>query len=201
MIAQLRGTIVSAAATSFVIDVAGVGYLTNTTPRTSAGLRVGESSTIHTSLVVREDSLTLFGFAEAGERDTFELLLTASGVGPKLAVAVVSMLSPAELRAAIASEDLGRLCSVPGIGRKGAQRLVLELKDKVNQLASLADDEQPVIVSGGWRDQISAGLESLGWSTKDAAAACEAVAPLVEEQPDIAIPELMRAALVSLGRR
>lgn len=148
-----------------------------------------------------KDSLTLFGFAEAGERDTFELLLTASGVGPKLAVAVVSMLSPAELRAAIASEDLGRLCSVPGIGRKGAQRLVLELKDKVNQLASLADDEQPVIVSGGWRDQISAGLESLGWSTKDAAAACEAVAPLVEEQPDIAIPELMRAALVSLGRR
>ena len=97
-----------------------------------AGLRLGQRATLATSLIVREDSLTLYGFASADEREFFELLLTATGVGPKLAQAALAVLSPDELRSAIATENLVQLCKVPGIGRKGAQRIVIELKDKIN---------------------------------------------------------------------
>lgn len=208
MIAQLTGTVVQAGATSMVLDVNGVGYLAHTTPATAAAVRPGEGTTIHTSLVVREDSLTLYGFHRVGERDAFELVQSASGVGPRLAAAIVSVLTPAELRRAISSEDLARLCTVPGIGRKGAQKLVLELKDKVLVLA--ADEagaaegtDAPVTRSGGelWREQVGEGLQGLGWSAKDAAAACDNVAHLLEEDPDMAIGTLMRAALNSLARR
>lgn len=205
MISQLTGTVVRAGATSFVIDVAGVGYLAHTTPATAAALRLGEQTKVHTSLVVREDSLTLYGFADAGEREAFELVQTASGVGPKLATAMVSVLSPSEIRDAVQSEDLARLCSVPGIGRKGAQKIVIELKDKVLVLG--ADDAAgsrpaPVPTHGQrWRDQVAEGLQGLGWSAKDAAAATDNVAHLVDENPDIAVGSLMRAALNSLARR
>lgn len=205
MISQLTGTVVRAGATSFVIEVAGVGYLAHTTPATAAGLRVGEETVVHTSLVVREDSLTLYGFADPGEREAFELVQTASGVGPKLATAMVSVLSPSEIRDAVQTEDLARLCTVPGIGRKGAQKIVIELKDKVLVLG--ADEEvgsrrAPVATTGErWRDQVSEGLQGLGWSAKDAAAATDNVAHLVEENPDVAVGSLMRAALNSLARR
>ncbi len=204
MIAQLSGTVVRAEATAFVIEVAGVGYLAHTTPATSASLRPGEPSTVHTSLVVREDSLTLYGFANPEERDAFELVQTASGVGPRLAVAIVSVLSPSRIKQAILAEDLATLCSVPGIGRKGAQKLVLELKDRV---LVLGDGEntaaQPPARPGeeAWRQQVVAGLEGLGWSTRDAAAACDGVAHLVEEDPTIPVASLMRAALSSLAKR
>ncbi|GAB3814647.1 Holliday junction branch migration protein RuvA [Tessaracoccus terricola] len=205
MIAQLTGTVAQAGATSFVLEVGGVGYLVNTTPATAAAVRPGETSTIHTSLVVREDSLTLYGFQLPGEREAFELVQTASGVGPRLAAAIVSVLSPAEIRRAVSTEDLARLCTVPGIGRKGAQKIVIELKDKV---LLLPDDESgdgaaPAPAAGGelWREQVGEGLQGLGWSARDAATACDNVAHLVEEEPGIAIGTLMRAALNSLARK
>lgn len=202
MIQQLRGTVIEAGATTFTIDVGGVGFKALTTPATAAGLRLAETVTVHTSLVVREDSMTLYGFDDPGERDAFELVQTASGVGPKLAAAIVSVLSPSEIRRAISSEDLSRLCSVPGIGRKGAQKLVIELKDKVLLLADTQGDAPVAPVAGQvWREQVSEGLQGLGWSTKDAAAACDNVAHLVEAEPDIAIGALMRSALNSLAKR
>ncbi len=202
MIQQLRGTVIEAGATTFTIDVGGVGFKALTTPATAAGLRIGESTTVHTSLVVREDSMTLFGFDDPGERDAFELVQTASGVGPKLAVAIVSVLSPSELRRAVGSEDLARLCSVPGIGRKGAQKLVIELREKVLLLADAGGGPAAApATTEAWREQVSEGLQSLGWSTRDAATACDNVAHLVDAEPTMAIGPLMRAALNSLAKR
>ncbi len=202
MIQQLRGTVIEAGATTFTIDVGGVGFKALTTPATAAGLRLGEIITVHTSLVVREDSMTLFGFDDPGERDAFELVQTASGVGPKLAVAIVSVLSPTELRRAVSSEDLARLCSVPGIGRKGAQKLVIELKEKVLLLANTGSEPRAVLTTTEvWREQVSEGLQGLGWSTRDAATACDNVAHLVEAEPSVAIGSLMRSALNSLAKR
>ena len=127
MIAHLDGQVCSVAPDGAVIDVGGVGLLVQCTPGTLAGLRTGERTRVATSLVVREDALTLYGFAGDDERNTFELLQTASGVGPRLALAMLAVFSPDALRRAVAAEDLAALTTVPGIGRKGAQRIVLEL--------------------------------------------------------------------------
>lgn len=204
MISQLTGTVLAAGATWFVIDVGGVGFRALTTPATASALRPGSTCTVHTSLVVREDSMTLFGFDDAGERDAFELVQSASGVGPKLAVAIVSVLSPAELRQAVLSSDLARLCSVPGIGNKSAQKLVIELKDKVLLLDVSAEQANRATANTSgelWREQVAEGLQGLGWSARDAAAACDNVAHLVAENPEASIGSLMRAALNSLARR
>lgn len=201
MIAQLTGTVVAAGGTWLVIDVGGVGLRALCTPATAAAVRLGQAATLHTSLVVREDSLTLYGFTDADERDAFELVQSASGIGPKIAQAVVSVLPPDDLRAAIASENLVALMKVPGIGRKGAQKMVIELKDKVNALGAVtapAGEAGPA--ASGWRDQVKSGLESLGWSSRDADAACDRVEPLLADDPGLGIGELMRAALRSLAR-
>ncbi len=202
MIAQLTGQVTYAGATSFIIEVGGVGYRANTNAHTAASLRIGDVHTVHTSLVVREDSLTMWGFATPAERDAFELMQTASGVGPKVAAAMLSVFNPGELRQVIASEDARRLTSVPGIGPKGAQKIILELKDKV-PLLSDDDTAAPVAVHDDalWRQQVTEGLEGLGWSSKEAQAACEHVAPLVEEDPNVPIATLMRAALSRLAKR
>ncbi|HEY1620249.1 MAG TPA: Holliday junction branch migration protein RuvA, partial [Streptosporangiaceae bacterium] len=131
MIAHLDGTVSAVAPDGAVIDVGGVGMLVQCTPATLAGLRPGERARVATSLVVREDALTLFGFASDDERATFELVQTASGVGPRLAMAMLAVLTPDALRRAVAAEDLAALTSVPGIGRKGAQRIVLELAGRL----------------------------------------------------------------------
>ncbi|CAI9410099.1 MULTISPECIES: Holliday junction branch migration protein RuvA [Aestuariimicrobium] len=202
MINQVRGTCLEAGATWVVVDLGGFGVKALCTPATSAAARPGHSLHLHTSLVVREDSLTLYGFAEAMERDAFELVQTASGVGPKLALAVVSVVAPADFVRAVQQGDLARLTSVPGIGAKGAQKMVIELKDKVAQLG-LTPGPQPDRAPSGdeaWRDQVSSGLQGLGWSSKDADAACEKVAPLVSDDPTIGVGQLMRAALRSLAR-
>ncbi len=202
MISQLTGAIAAAGATWFVIDVGGVGFKGHCTPATAAQLRPGQGATIYTSLVVREDSLTFYGFAAEAEREAFELVQTASGVGPKLALAVCAVLTPRDLKAAILSEDLRALCRVPGIGSKSAQKLVLELKDKA-ALLTLDDDPHPatVIPAGdqAWRDQVTEGLQGLGWSAKEAAAACDAVADMAQQGASIA--QLMRAALGTLAKR
>lgn len=205
MIAQLTGTCVRAGATTCVLDVGGVGYLLHVTPATAACLRPGEQVTLATSLLVRENAVTLFGFADEHERDAFELAQSASGVGPKLALAIVSVLSPSELRRAVQSEDLARLTAVPGIGRKGAEKIVIELRDKVVTLVD-ADSPEPQESPAEqaqelWRAQVSDGLQGLGWSARDAEAACDNVAHLVDETPDVGVAQLLRAALNSLARR
>ncbi len=201
MIAQVSGTVLQVGPTSAVIEVGGLGVLTLCSPNTVAGLRIGQHATLATALVVREDSLTLYGFASSDEREFFELLLTATGVGPKLAQAALAVLSPDELRRAIAGENLVQLCKVPGIGRKGAQRIVLELKDKINAVA-MPEERTPSPGPGAaWRDQVAQGLQGLGWSARDADVACAEVEHLVTDDPDVSVPVLMRAALQTLARR
>lgn len=201
MIAQLTGSVVQLGPTSAVIEVGGFGVLTHCSPNTSAGLRIGQTATLATSLIVREDSLTLYGFSSGDEREFFELLLTATGVGPKLAQAALAVLSPDDLRRAIATENLVQLMKVPGVGRKGAQRMVLELKDKINAVAP-ASAAAPSTASGPqWRGQVAQGLEGLGWSTRDADAACAEVEHLVREDSQVSVAVLMRAALQSLAKK
>jgi len=201
MIASLSGTVLQVGPTSAVIDVGGLGVLALCSPNTVAGLRVGHRATLATSLLVREDSLTLYGFASADEREFFELLLTATGVGPKLAQAALAVLPPDQLRAAIATENLVQLCKVPGVGRKGAQRMVIELKDKINTVGLSSEPHTSTVAQPAWRDQVSRGLVGLGWSEKDADAACSEVEPLVAEDPEVTVAVLMRAALQSLARK
>jgi holliday junction DNA helicase RuvA len=201
MIASVSGRVLSVGPTSAVVEVGGLGVLALCSPNTVAGLRVGERTTLATSLIVREDSLTLYGFASNDEREFFELLLTATGVGPKLAQAALAVLSPEELRQAIATDNLLQLCKVPGVGRKGAQRIVIELKDKINAVGVAESSLQTSPAASAWRDQVVSGLQGLGWSAKDAEAACAEVEYLAREDPQLGVAGLMKAALQSLARK
>ncbi|GAA1398481.1 Holliday junction branch migration protein RuvA [Luteococcus peritonei] len=201
MINHLTGTVAAAGATWVVLDVNGFGMKALCTPATCAQVRLGATTTLHTSMVVREDSMTLYGFADAEERDCFELVQSASGIGPKIAQAVVSVMDPEALRSAILTENLVALCKVPGIGRKGAQKMVIELKDKVNALGAVTAPTPTGEGAAQWREQVTDGLVGLGWSAKDAEAACDGVAHLVEEDPGVGIAVLMRQALASLARK
>jgi Holliday junction DNA helicase RuvA len=194
MIAQLTGVVAQVGPTSAVIEVGGFGVQAVCSPNTVAGLRLGQRATLSTSL-------TLYGFASADEREFFELLLTATGVGPKLAQTALAVLTPEELRRAIAAENLVQLCKVPGIGRKGAQRIVIELKDKINAVAQAEESPAAAGPPAAWRGQVTQGLQGLGWSAKDADAACNEVEQLAREDPQINIAVLMRAALQTLARR
>ncbi len=201
MIAQLNGTVVGLGATWAVVEVGGVGLHTLCGPNTTTQLRVGGPAKLATSLVVREDSLTLYGFGTDTERDFFELLLTASGVGPKLAQAALAVLDPDTLRQAIVADDLVTLTKVPGVGRKGAQRIVLELKDKVSALAATGPGTvAPPRETPAWKEQVQQGLQGLGWPAKDAEAASGRVEHLTEADPGVSVAELMRAALQTLAK-
>ncbi len=158
MIAHLTGTVAALAPDAAVIEVGGVGLQVQCAPGTLAGLRQGERARVATSLVVREDSLTLYGFASDDERNTFELLQTASGVGPRLALAMLAVLTPDALRRAVAAEDLAALTSVPGIGRKGAQRIVLELAGRLGA----PGDGQAALVPGRAVADAGVGLAGPG---------------------------------------
>jgi holliday junction DNA helicase RuvA len=209
VIAHLDGTVSAVAPDGAVIDVGGVGLLVQCTPGTLARLRPGERARVATSLVVREDALTLYGFASEDERATFELVQTASGVGPRLALAMLAVFTPDGLRRAVAAEDLAALTTVPGIGRKGAQRIVLEL---AGRLGSPGDGALP---GGGaaagagaapWREQVRAGLVNLGWQARDADQAITMVEPELTAAAasagtgDIEVTVALRAALRVLGR-
>ena len=196
MISHFSGTVTAAGPTWVVLDNHGIGVKVLCPPATAASARVDQTMTLQTSLVVREDSLTLYGFVEADDRDAFELVQTASGVGPKLAAAIMSVLDANQLASAISAEDEATLCRVPGIGRKGAAKMILELKDKMAIVAP-AGSTQPV---APWREQVADGLIGLGWSAKDADKAVEEVATLKEADPSMTIGNLMRAALRSLAR-
>jgi len=202
MIAFVRGTVADVSLTSAVLEVGGVGLELNCTPNTLASLRTGVEATLPTSMIVREDSLTLFGFLDDDEKSLFEMLLTASGVGPKLAQAMLAVLSPDDLRRAVTTEDIKALTRVPGIGQKGAQRIVLELKDRIGAPtgASLPRAVPGAAPAAAWRDQVHAGLVGLGWSAKEAEKAVEAVAPQADETAEPDVAALLRAALRSLSR-
>ncbi|MQY09773.1 Holliday junction branch migration protein RuvA [Actinomadura macrotermitis] len=200
MIAFVSGRVAASGPEGAVIDVGGVGYAVQCTPATLAGLRVGEQAQVPTSLIVREDSMTLFGFADDDERQVFELLQTASGVGPRLALAMLAVHTPNALRHAVAAEDLNALVKVPGIGKKGAQRIVLELKDRLGGPIGDAPDARVPARAAAWRDQVQAGLVNLGWSARDADAAVDAVAADLEGADVPPVPVLLKAALKKLSR-
>jgi holliday junction DNA helicase RuvA len=204
MIAHLTGCVAAVAPDGAVIEVGGVGLLVQCTPGTLAGLRLGEQARLATSLVVREDALTLYGFASDDERNTFELVQTASGVGPRLAQAMLAVLTPDALRRAVAAEDLAMLMSVPGIGRKGAQRIVLELAGRLGAPADvgvLATAGRAASAVPQWQDQVRAGLVSLGWQAREADQAIAVVEPdLAAEAGEVDVAVALRAALRALGR-
>ena len=203
MIAHLDGTVSALAPDGAVIDVGGVGLLVQCTPGTLAGLRLGTRAKVATSLTVREDALTLYGFATEDERNVFELLQTASGVGPRLALAMLAVHEPDALRLAVASEDLTALTRVPGIGKKGAQRIVLELRDRLGA-AGEASGTMPgpasAVAASPWRDQVRAGLMNLGWAARDAEQAITAVEPeLAAGDEPVDVATALRAALRRLS--
>jgi Holliday junction DNA helicase RuvA len=200
VIASVRGRVLAVRLDSAVVEVGGVGLLVQATPGTLAELRPGSEAELATSLVVREDALTLFGFADADERDVFEIVQTVSGIGPRLALAMLAVHTPDGLRAAVASGDLTALMKVPGIGRKGAQRIVLELTDRLGAPTSAAPAVAPVAASAAWRDQVVDALVGLGWSAKQAADAVEAVADADDDSAHADVPGTLRAALRHLGR-
>jgi Holliday junction DNA helicase RuvA len=203
LIAHLNGTVAGVSPDGAVIDVGGVGLRVQCTPDTLASLRPGETARVATSLVVREDSLTLFGFGSEDERNVFELLQTASGIGPRLALAMLAVHSPDALRRAVAAEDLNALTMVPGIGKKGAQRIVLELKDRLGAPGEAAvGGAAPARRAGpSWRDQVQSGLVNLGWPARDAEAAVAAVEAESDgdQTPDVATA--LRAALRKLSKQ
>jgi len=204
MIAFVKGTVADVTLGSVVLEVGGVGLELACTPNTLATLRVGAPATLPTSMVVREESLTLFGFLDDDEKAVFELLQTASGVGPKLAQAMLAVHTPDELRRAVTTEDVKTLTTVPGIGQKGAQRIILELRDRIGAPSASGPQRAAGVSSAheAWRSQVHAGLVGLGWSAKEADKAVEAVAPEADRadgaQPDVA--SLLRAALRTLSK-
>jgi Holliday junction DNA helicase RuvA len=204
MIAFVQGRVAAVTSETAVLEVGGFGVSLQCTPGTLSRLSPGEPARLAASLVVREDSLTLYGFADDDERSLFELVQTASGVGPRLAQAMLAAHNPAALRRAIATEDVAALTLVPGIGKKGAQRIVLELKDKIAAEAIPAQHVPHNTAVGAWREQLHAALLGLGWSAREADEAVLAVSPEAEEAqaagetPNIAT--LLRSALRSLSR-
>jgi Holliday junction DNA helicase RuvA len=202
LIASLRGRVVAVTLSAVVIEVGGVGMKVLCTPGTLAGLRAGQEATLATSLVVREESLTLFGFIDTDQRDMFELVQTASGVGPKVAQALLAVHDPDSLRAAVGGEDIKALTRVPGIGPKGAQRIVLELKDRIGVPTGALRS-----VPGGlpgrstpWREQLVEALVGLGWSTREADRAIDAVSADVAPGAQVDVAALLKSALQQLSR-
>jgi len=200
VIASVHGRVAALGPDGAVVEVSGVGLAVSCAPGTLARLRVGETARLATSLVVREDSLTLYGFADDDERSLFELLQTANGVGPKLAQTILGVYPPREVRRAIATGDYPTLVKVPGIGRKGAERIVLELRDRIGAIdgdptaASLAG----VTAIAPWKDQVLHALAGLGFGNKEAAEAIETVAADSQDNPEVAV--ILRRAIQLLGR-
>jgi len=202
MIAYVRGRVAAVGLTSAVLEVGGVGLELHCTPDTIAGLRVGFEATLPSSMVVREDSLTLFGFADEDEKQMFELVQTASGVGPKLAQAMLAVHRPEALRRAVSTDDVKTLTNVPGIGQKGAQRIILELRDRIGAPTTTSAPFRPgsSAATTGWQAQVQAGLVGLGWSAREADQAVSSVTPEAEQMPTPDVARLLRAALRTLSK-
>jgi holliday junction DNA helicase RuvA len=196
MIAFVKGPVAQVTLSSAVLEVGGVGLELICTPGTLATLRTGQVATLPTSMVVREESLTLYGFADEDEKSVFELVQTASGVGPKLAQAMLAVLSPDDLRRAVQAQEVKTLTKVPGIGQKVAQRIILELGDRLGGPVGTTTSPRPN--GEEWRDQVTQGLTGLGWPVKEAEKAVDAVADQAGAQPDVGA--LLRAALQALSK-
>lgn len=209
MIASVNGRVAAVSPNGAVVEVGGIGLSVQCTPGTIARLQVGENARLATSLIVREDSLTLYGFADDDERQLFELLQTANGVGPRLAQAVLAIHPPREIRRAVSMADVKALMQVPGIGKKGAERLILELRDRLGSTTSDTTFDVPagqglVTPVAPWRDQLTSALVGLGWSLKEAEVAVLQLAPVADEQVvatgSVEVAVLLRRALQLLGR-
>lgn len=198
MIASVRGEVSHVGLDSVVLEVGGVCVLVHVSPGTASSLRPGATAQLSTSLVVREDSLTLYGFPDADGRSVFETVQTVTGVGPRLALAMLAVHSPDGIRAAVASGDLAALMKVPGIGRKGAERLVLELRDKMGMPSGPAGAAGAAPPAPDWARQVREALVGLGWSTKQADDTVEAITPEAGERPEVSA--LLRLALQRLAR-
>ena len=200
MISSVRGRVLSIGLDHAVVEVGGVGLAVQATPATLATLRTGAEATLATALVVREDSLTLFGFADDEARDLFGLLQTVSGIGPRIAMATLAVLDPAQLRAALADGNITVLTQVPGIGRKGAERLIIELRDKVGALPATAAGAAPT-PNGHVRGSVVEALVGLGFPAKQAEQAVDGVlagngTATVGRQSTV-----LRTALATLGSK
>lgn len=197
MIASVRGEVREIALDHVVIEAAGVGYRLNVTPATLAGLSRGEEARLYTAMIVREDSMTLFGFADTEARDLFGLLQTVSGVGPRLAMAVLAVLEPEALRKALAESNVAALTRVPGIGKRGAERMVVELRDKVNLVPVPAGPPGARVPVTPVREQVAEALVGLGFPAKQAE---QAVDTVLADQPAATTSVALRAALGLLGK-
>ncbi|MFO7192135.1 Holliday junction branch migration protein RuvA [Thermocrispum sp.] len=200
MISSVRGTVLSVALDHAVVEVGGVGLAVQAAPATLATLRVGEQAQLFTSLVVREDSLTLYGFSDVQARELFELLQTVSGIGPRLALAAIAVLEPETLRAAIADGNISVLTQVPGIGRKGAERLSLELRDKIDAAgqATAAAGPAAATANSAVRSEVVEALISLGFPARQAEQAVDGVLAANGDGDKSAV---LRAALSSIGKQ
>lgn len=196
MIASVRGAVIDIALDHAVIEAAGVGYKVMATPSTLAALRRGEDSQLVTAMIVREDSMTLYGFADADARDLFGTLLGVSGVGPKIALATLAVYDAATLRQALADGDITALTRVPGIGKRGAERMVLELRDKIGPVTTGA----AATAGGGHavRGPVVEALVGLGFPAKHAEEACDKA---LAADPDATTSSALRAALSMLGKK
>jgi holliday junction DNA helicase RuvA len=201
MISLIHGTVRSLTLDRAVVEVGGVGLAISITPATSASLNIGAPAQFFTTLVVREDSLTLYGFLDDDVKTLFELVQTVSGIGPKVALSIVAALSPSQLGVAIAQEDIAAIEKVQGIGRKGAQRLILELKGKLSDFgtSNKIAHHQPA-----WREQLASALISLGFSAKESDNAITTVVNQIAEEGGDAnatdLSELLKRALQKGGR-
>lgn len=203
MIASVRGRVASVSTDGAVVEVGGVGLAVVCSPSTLAALRVGDEARLSTSLIVREDSLTLYGFPDDDARALFELLQTASGVGPRLAQAVLAVHAPDVVRKAIATGDTTTLTRVPGIGKKGAERLVLELRDRIGPIGGGSTGGSPMSLPVGrlaWQDQVRQALVGLGWTAGQADQAVSLVSSELNGEPAPAVPVLLKRAIQLLGR-
>lgn len=200
MIASLTGTVGRVRLDRLVLVVGGVGMLVHTTPAAAASLRQGSEATLATSLVVREDALTLYGFLTESERDMFETAQTVNGVGPRLALAMLSVFAPDDFAAAISAGDVSALRKIPGVGPKSAERIALELRDKVSAKPGSGGSGEGGLRPGPSvvRDQITEALVGLGWNAKQAASAVDHV--LADSGADEDVPGLLRRALRELSR-
>jgi Holliday junction DNA helicase RuvA len=198
MISQVTGPVLDRTGDGVVLGVGGVGLNLVVTPRTAANLDVGCEYTLATELVVREDSLTLYGFAEVAEREMFATLQTVSGIGPRLAMTMVATLTPEQIRSAVAQEDVSVLTTVPGLGKKTAQRIILDLRDRLG-----GPTAETVALPGsqaGWRAQVIEALTGLGWSSAQAQEAAVEVAR-GPNGADLDVPAALRQALKILDRQ
>jgi Holliday junction DNA helicase RuvA len=201
LISFLRGTVAHVGLSTAVIDLNGAGMSVNATPQTLSRLRTGEEGQLFTSLIVREDSLTLFGFASDDEREVFDVLLSVSGVGPRLALAVLAVHDPEAIRVAAHTEDSKTFTKVPGIGPKVAGRIVLELAGKLVPHGTAGSASAPTAAEAAWKPQVVAAMTSLGWSEKDASASIDKA---LADDPEVSfrgnVAEILRTTLRWLGQ-